>query len=55
MRQIGILRTADGSSVGVSILTIAPTFGEGISDLNTLTDWLSAHVDQLPSGQCTPS
>jgi hypothetical protein len=53
VRQFGIVSTTAGKlGVALAAEPHAGTFGAGINALNRMTEWLTAHVSELPTGSC---
>jgi hypothetical protein len=53
VRQIGVIPVSDGkAAVAIAVQPPSGTFDDGIKELTEIADWLSAHRDELPHGQC---
>lgn len=53
VRQFGVLPTAHGRiAVAVAAVDGSGTFAGGTGTLDVVTDWLEAHIGELPAGDC---
>lgn len=53
VRQFGVIPT-DRGSVAIAIATepTSGSFGDGTGELDTIADWISDHIAELPAGTC---
>jgi hypothetical protein len=55
VRQIGVLTTAHGRiAVALAAAPASGKFDDGTAALTAMASWLTAHLANLPSGQCNP-
>jgi hypothetical protein len=56
VRQFGLIPTPNGTlTVAVAAEPSSGSFDDGIAALTTVAKWLSAHLQQLPGGNCPPA
>jgi hypothetical protein len=53
VRQMGVLATPAGmTAVALAAQPASGSFADGIQNLTDMAQWLTAHIANLPSGQC---
>jgi hypothetical protein len=53
VRQIGVIAGPTGMiAVAIAAQPASGSFSDGTSDLTAVANWLSAHIAELPTGQC---
>lgn len=55
VRQLGLIPAPNGGTLAVALAAepASGSFDDGIQALDKLAGWISSHVDQMPSGNCT--
>jgi len=53
VRQMGIVDTPSGkASVAIGVAPASGAFGDGVSAVDVVADWVTSHLAELPSGSC---
>jgi hypothetical protein len=53
VRQLGVLKTRTGlTAVAVATEPASGSFNDGTQELTEVANWLTAHIEELPAGQC---
>ncbi len=53
VRQLGVLKTPTGlTAVAVATEPASGAFNDGTQELTEVANWLTAHIAELPTGQC---
>ncbi len=54
VRQLGVIPAGNGKvAVAIAAAPASGAFGDGTHTLDTMTQWISSHLDQMPSGTCS--
>lgn len=53
VRQIGLAPTPSGiAAIAIAVQPSSGTFDDGVAVISSISDWIQAHIGELPAGNC---